>query len=121
MGYRVIAAGYSKEIWEEETSLPESILPLFWIVLEDTVRKNVKETLNYFQQEGIEIKIISGDHVKTVSMTAKKAGLARWKEAVDLSELGEEIDYEAICQRFLRQSWRSSIVRKTESKRTISM
>ena len=48
----------------------------------------------------MDVKVISGDHVKTVSMIAKRAGLHRWKDAVDLSTLGEDIDYEQICQQY---------------------
>lgn len=48
----------------------------------------------------MEVKIISGDHVTTVSQIARRAGLERWREAVDLSALGSEIDYDGICRRY---------------------
>lgn len=48
----------------------------------------------------MEVKIISGDHVTTVSQIARRAGLERWREAVDLSALGPEIDYDGICRRY---------------------
>ena len=99
-GYRVVAIGYSSEIWYDENSLPVRITPLFMVVLEDTIRRNAAETLNYFYREGVDVKIISGDHVKTVSAVARKAGLRRWKDAVDLAELGETVDYDAIAVRY---------------------
>ena len=49
------------------------------VVLEDTIRENTRETLDFFHREGVDVKVISGDHVKTVSMIAKRAGLYRWK------------------------------------------
>ena len=70
------------------------------VALEDTIRENTRETLDFFHREGVDVKVISGDHVKTVSMIAKRAGLHRWKDAVDLSTLGEDIDYEQICQQY---------------------
>ncbi|MDD4509115.1 MAG: cation-translocating P-type ATPase [Eubacteriaceae bacterium] len=99
-GCRVIAAGYYPETWENETFLPENIHSLFLIVLEDTIRKNAKQTLQYFYQEGVDVKIISGDHVKTVSMVAKKAGLTRWRDAIDLSALEGVVDYDRICEEY---------------------
>lgn len=99
-GYRVIAVGYSEFNWSDEARLPETIQPLYIITLEDTIRKNVKKTLEYFDRENVNVKIISGDHVKTVSMVAKKAGLKSWKNAVDMSELGDSADYDRICEEY---------------------
>lgn len=48
----------------------------------------------------MDVKVISGDHVKTVSMIAKRAGLERWEDAIDLSTLGEELDYDMLCQTY---------------------
>ena len=98
-GYRVIAVGYSGQAWNNDEYLPDNILPLYLITLTDTIRKNTRRTLEYFRKEGVDVKIISGDHVRTVSMTAKKAGLKRWMDAVDLSTMGEEIDFDRICQK----------------------
>ena len=86
--------------WENEAALPEEIQPLYGVVLEDTIRENTRETLDFFRREGVDVKVISGDHVKTVSMIAKRAGLHRWKDAVDLSTLGEDIDYDQICRQY---------------------
>lgn len=38
-----------------------------FIILKDNVRKNAKETLKYFKEQDVDIKIISGDNPKTVS------------------------------------------------------
>lgn len=99
-GRRLVAIGYSGKMWEDETRLPEGIQPLYSISLEDTIRPCANQILEFFRKEGVETKIISGDHVKTVSMIAKRAGVHGWKNAIDLSEQAEEIDYDAICQRY---------------------
>lgn len=99
-GYRAVVIGYSGASWENESELPNDIQPLYSIILEDTIRNNTRQTLEYFHKEGVDIKIISGDHIKTVSMIAKKAGLARWQDAIDLSTLGEEADFDRICQQY---------------------
>lgn len=99
-GYRVIAVGISDEIWEDGDKLPSDIRPVCVIALEDNIRKNVSETLDYFAREGVAVKVISGDHLKTVSLTAKKAGLSEWNHAIDMSAIDGDIDYDDICERY---------------------
>ena len=99
-GRRVVGIGYYGGIWTEENILPARLQMLYIVVLEDRIRKNAKKTLEFFKEQGVDVKIISGDHVKTVSMIGKRAGLERWSEAVDLSALGENIDYDQICRKY---------------------
>ncbi len=99
-GLRVIAVGLYKGNWEREDELPNEIEPLFLISLEDGMRKNIKSTLEYFYKEGVDVKVISGDHVKTVREVARKAGIKRWKDAVDMSALGAFTDYDEICEKY---------------------
>lgn len=97
-GRRVIAVGYYGEKWEDGETLPHGIMPLYGIVLEDTIRRNAGKTLDFFRREGVDVKVISGDHVRTVSMIAKRAGLRRWEDAIDLSVAGKEPDYDMLCR-----------------------
>lgn len=97
-GRRVIVIGRCARIWQDESRLPEALEPMYIVVLEDNIRPNTRETLEYFRKEGVDVKIISGDHVKTVSMIAKKAGLARYMDAVDLSAVRGEIDFDQVCR-----------------------
>lgn len=99
-GHRVLIIGRWEGIWEDENQLPSEVQPLYSVVLEDHIRRNASETLRFFSREGVDVKVISGDHVKTVSMIAKRAGLERWAEAVDLSEQGEELNYDKLCQKY---------------------
>lgn len=99
-GRRVIVMGFTEEIWQEEEQLPENIQPLYGVALEDTIRKNVQDTLEFFKREGVDVKVISGDHVKTVSMIARRAGLLRWRDAVDMSALDGEPDYDMLCEKY---------------------
>lgn len=69
-------------------------------MLEDQIRRNAKETLEFFHRQGVDVKVISGDHVKTVAMIAKRAGLRGWADAIDMSSVGEEPDYDAICREY---------------------
>ena len=99
-GRRVIVIGYYNKIWENINALPQNIKPLYGVILEDNIRKNAKKTLKFFKQEGVDVKIISGDHAKTVSMIAKKAGLDHWERVVDMSAFEKEPDYEELTSKY---------------------
>ena len=60
------------------------------IILSDTIRNNTKETLEYFHQEGIDAKIISGDNVNTVMAIAKKAGVLNYERCIDMSTINDD-------------------------------
>ena len=60
--------------------------PIGLIILQDKVRNNAKEILDYFKQQDVKVKIISGDNPITVSNIAKKAGLTNTKY-IDASTL----------------------------------
>lgn len=63
---------------------------LGFILLQDKVRKEAKKTLEYFKEQGVAIKIISGDNPITVSAIAKRAGLTEKLRVIDLSTLNSE-------------------------------
>lgn len=64
--------------------------PLFLFALEDTLRSNIKTTLDWFYDNDVDIKIISGDDPDTVSNIAYKAGIRNCEKNVNCSLLGEE-------------------------------
>ena len=63
--------------------------PIGVIVLQDTIRKNAKKTLEYFKKQNVDIKIISGDCLNTVNNIASSAGIKNIK-SVDVSNLDDE-------------------------------
>ena len=64
--------------------------PLGVLILDDPIRKNTEKTLAYLSQEGIQIKVISGDNPITVSNVARRAGLLGYDAYVDLFGLSDE-------------------------------
>jgi len=104
-GRRLITISYTDRQWSDDEALPDDLEALYCVVLEDTIRDNTKETLEFFRNEGVDVKVISGDHIKTVSMIAGRAGLARWSDAVDMSTLGDDIDYDEISREYAVFAW----------------
>ncbi len=65
------------------------------VLIEDLVRKEAKDTLDYFKKQGVDVKIISGDNVKTVLHIASKVGLENQK-GINVGDLTEEELREAV-------------------------
>ncbi len=65
----------------------ENPQPLALIFIKDKIRSNAKETIGYFIEQGVQLKVISGDGVNTVSNIAKEAGIQGAEQAVDATTL----------------------------------
>lgn len=84
-GKRLLLAAFSATENADPTN--EELVPMAAIVLEDEIRDNAKEILEFFRNEGVTLRVISGDHPRTVAAIAKKAGLENYDKAVDASTL----------------------------------
>ena len=89
-GKRVLGIAYTKSIISEP-ELPE-LEVIAIAILEDPLRKNAKEMLGYFKEQGIDVKIISGDNALTVSNIAKKAGLKEYDSYIDFSTINTDAE-----------------------------
>lgn len=61
--------------------------PLCFILIANPIRKNAPETFRFFAEQGVEIKVISGDNPVTVSEIANQAGIANAGNYIDASTL----------------------------------
>ena len=66
-------------------TLPLDVEPMALVIINDKVRLEAKATLDYFKEQGVDIKLISGDNPKTVAGVAKKVGLTDVKY-IDMSK-----------------------------------
>lgn len=88
-GIRVLVFGtFDGEITGKR--LEKGITPLGYILLANPIRKDAKETFRYFAEQGVEVKVISGDNPLTVSEVASKAGIENAEHYVDASDLKTE-------------------------------
>lgn len=88
-GYRVLMLGLApnQRLTDEP---PHGVEPLALFEIDDPIRKNAKQTLAYLHNEGVDLKVISGDNPFTVSNIARRAGLPNYDSYIDLSTLTEE-------------------------------
>ena len=69
-----------------EPALPV-VHPVALVLLEDIVRADAPATLQYFADQGVIVKVISGDNNVTVGAVARRAGLAGWEDNVNATTL----------------------------------
>jgi len=93
-GARVLVFGTAKEE-PNGKPLKEAVTPLAYVLLANPLRQEAKETFTYFAEQGVEVKVISGDNPLTVSEVAKEAGIAGAERYVDASTLHTEEEMRA--------------------------
>ncbi|MGV9677265.1 cation-translocating P-type ATPase [Nocardia sp. NPDC003482] len=71
---------------------PGAVTPQALVVLEQKVRPDARETLAYFAEQNVGIKVISGDNAVSVGAVAASLGLTGGDHAVDARELPAERD-----------------------------
>jgi cation-transporting P-type ATPase E len=70
--------------------LPSQVHPVALVVLKDTLRPDASETLAYFREQDVTVKVISGDDPRTVGAIAEQLGLEGADHPIDARELPED-------------------------------
>ena len=71
-------------------AVPEKTVPLDIFILEDSLRTDVRSTLEWFYKNDVDVKIISGDNPETVSNIAAKTGVFNADKWVNCRGLSKE-------------------------------
>lgn len=85
-GHRVLLLG-KYEGSSLKDGLTEKVVPLGYIILTNPIRENARETFSYFKEQGVCVKVISGDNPETVSEVAKRAGIEHADQFIDAGTL----------------------------------
>ncbi|MBR1801731.1 HAD-IC family P-type ATPase [Candidatus Saccharibacteria bacterium] len=98
-GYRVLVFGQyngkliSKTGDSGDKALTAKVRPLAIIVLQNNIRETAPATFKYFAEQGVEVKVISGDDPETVSEVAKQAGIIGAEKYVNVTKLGSGTNF----------------------------
>ncbi len=65
-------------------------IPIAFILMQNPIRENARDTFEFFKKQGVEIKVISGDSPITVSEVAKNAGIDNAGRYIDASNMQDE-------------------------------
>ena len=88
-GVRVLLLTRSDEPYGGE-ELPARRDPVAFVLLEDTVRPDAPEILRFFDEQGVILKVISGDHPQTVAAVARRAGVPGADTGFDARDLPDD-------------------------------
>ena len=97
--YRVVVLARSHTVLNKKV-LPKDIEYLGMILLTDSIRPQAKQTLQYFKQQGVTVKLISGDNPITVAKIAKHAGLKEYKNYIDCSKLQTDEELKKVANQY---------------------
>ena len=95
-GLRVILLAKTDGVVKDEEPLPSSKHHVAMFIISDTIRPEVKDTMLWFRENDVDIKVISGDNIGTVSYIAKQSGIANYDKVVDMSKITPEDDLNEI-------------------------
>lgn len=88
-GFRVLmVARCEGEIIKEKLSSKRT--PVCLIIIEDHIREDAESTLNWFKENNVAIKVISGDNPLTVSEVSKRVGVPNSELYISLESLSEQ-------------------------------
>ncbi|MDR2267642.1 MAG: HAD-IC family P-type ATPase [Christensenellaceae bacterium] len=97
-GDRVLVLAKCESLKSSEIPVQTSLLG--YIIISDKIRAEAHDTLRYFEEQGVTIKIISGDNPVTVKSIAMRAGVKNYADFVDATTLTDEKALEAAIQKY---------------------
>ena len=88
-GCRVLLLTQTSTLVNDD-KLPKDVKPIGMIVIQDHIRDDAYSTIEYFKNNGVDIKVISGDNPVTVSEIATRAGVQNANRYVSLEGLSDD-------------------------------
>ncbi len=89
-GERTLVVGYSPNSIDENDNLPNDLVCIAIIVIEDHIKDDAKVILDWFKNNDVDIKVISGDNYLTVQKIATEVKLKNADKGVSLMDKSEE-------------------------------
>ena len=86
-GLRVLLLSYTEKF--DEKDFKKSMVPVALILLSDNIREDAISTIQWFRDNNVEVKVISGDNPITVASVSKRAGIANADKYISLEGLTE--------------------------------
>ncbi len=98
-GYRVMVLAASQNDFKKN-ALPTKLVLQCFIFISDKIRAEAPDTLRFFKEEGVTVKIISGDNPSTVRAVAMRAGLEECDNIIDMSTLTTEEEIKEAAEKY---------------------
>jgi cation-transporting ATPase E len=88
-GYRVLVIARTDQPIVNN-QLEGKLIPVALIMIEDTIRADAPDTIDYFKKNGVDVKVISGDNPLTVSRISQRAGIPNAENYISLEGLSDK-------------------------------
>ena len=88
MGLRVLVVAYAQGQIQGD-KLPASFRPLAIVTLSDNIRPDAVDTIRWFRENDVSVKVISGDNPVTVAEVARRAGIKGASHFISLEGLSD--------------------------------
>ncbi|MCD2493510.1 HAD-IC family P-type ATPase [Lacrimispora sp. NSJ-141] len=99
-GERIILVGEYLGQLDEGRPLTGTFRPAAYIVIANNIRENAAETFRFFREQGVIVKVISGDNPEAVSKVAQRAAIAGAENYIDARTLETEESIEKAAERY---------------------
>ncbi len=84
-GFRVLMLVESDKSFSNENTTP-----IAFILLEDNIRKDAQNTIQWFKENSVDIRVISGDNPVTVSEVARRVGIDNYDNYISLQGMSKQ-------------------------------
>lgn len=92
-GFRVLILAHSPSLVAEDCA-PNDFKPLSLIIIADSVREDAIDTIKWFKENDVAVKVISGDNPVTVSEVSKRVGIDNADKYISLEGLTDQEVYD---------------------------
>ena len=96
---RILALASSDAIHPDPAVLPDDLKPMALVLIKDQLRSSAKDTIAYFKEQGVTLKVISGDSVGTVMNIAADVGIDGASDSIDMSTVTTEEQLKEAAER----------------------
>jgi cation-transporting P-type ATPase E len=126
-GSRTLLIAYSDGPLQDE-QLPRDLRPVALVTFAEKIRPDAADTMRYFLEQGVAIKVISGDNPRTVGAVARRVGLPAGAEPVDARQLpadpdrlAPELDERSVFGRVTPQQKRAMVAGLQSHRHVVAM
>lgn len=124
-GFRTLLVGFSEKAIIND-KIPTKIIPIAVIVIQDHIRDKAKDTIKWFVENDVNIKVISGDNPVTVSKIAGVVGIPNANKYISLEnktfdEIKELVDEYNVFGRVTPEQKEFIVKALREKKHTTAM
>ena len=90
LGFRCLLLCKNGAVSEDVEVIPSRNTPIAIVVIEDNIKQDAPEIIDYFKQNGVDVRVISGDNPVTVSEVARRVGINNADKYINLHNMTDE-------------------------------